>query len=270
MPVCLNLGLLPCSCLFSLCGFVAYWSLVPVACLVASVCFGGLFGCNHVWKHIFVIFGLLATCFSPLFLALHVRVSHIRLSMCHITFLALLLCDNMLGFLYACFVPSYLAFFICLNLYILVYLFMNVSLYVCLCLQAQVLPIISCGFTPIFVHEILSPFQELHLMAQVSSIFQYNGTTDNKSKSTVVLLGHPLLFDNMLSHPFVRFLSLFSPFMRFLCSFVISFTCLLALYFLFCCMYTLGVRAQIPKCKLKRAKCKQEDTSPKRAMFNRL
>ena len=130
------------ACLLKSRPFAMFLFVFPlwVCCLLV---FGAncLFGCIRplwwlVWKHIFVIFGLLATCFSPLFLALHVRVSHIRLSMCHITFLALLLCDNMLGFLYACFVPSYLAFFICLNLYILVYLFMNVSLYVCLCLQA--------------------------------------------------------------------------------------------------------------------------------------
>ena len=145
MPVCLNLGLLPCSCLFSLCGFVAYWSLVPVACLVASVPFGGLFGCNHVWKHIFVIFGLLATCFSPLCLALQVRLFHVSLYKCLITAYPSLLCDKMLSFLYACY-ACFVPFFWLLHLLAL--------LHPCLCLH-------TCVFVCLFVSSSLVPTYNL-------------------------------------------------------------------------------------------------------------
>ena len=49
MIVCLDLGLCHVLICFSLYGFVACWSLGPLACLVASTPFGDLFGCNHMW-----------------------------------------------------------------------------------------------------------------------------------------------------------------------------------------------------------------------------
>ena len=99
-------------------------------------------------------------------------------------------------------------------------------------------------------------------MARVSSILQSNGTTDTRSKSTYVLLGHPILFDNMFDCPFMCLTCLFTPvwisllMCLFACSlyfFVIPFACLLAALFV-CCMYmhgarTLGARAQPPRCK---------------------
>ena len=58
MLVCLGLGSLSCSCLFSLCGFVICWPL-GFTCLFGCIHpFGGLFGCNYIWEHIFMMFGL--------------------------------------------------------------------------------------------------------------------------------------------------------------------------------------------------------------------
>ena len=96
---------------------------------------------------------------------------------------------------YACFVPPCSGFFafVC----IFAYLFMCSCLCLCVWLfrhQSQSLPTISCRFTSFFVQEILSPFQEVCLMTNVSSILQSNGTTDTKSKPTFVLRGHLLLF----------------------------------------------------------------------------
>ena len=131
----------------------------------------------------------------------------------------------MLCFLYACFVPPRVGFlaFVC----IFVYMFIHVSLCACLCYQTWFLPMISCGFTSVFVHKISSPFYELCLMAHVSSILQYNGT--------------------LLVCPFVCFLSLFawlvylpSAFSASLLSLLL--VCWLCVFFVFC-MYTLGVRA---------------------------
>ena len=59
-------------------------------CLVASVPFGVLFRCSHVWEYIFMMFGLLAACLSLFGLALHVGVSHVSLSMCLLTCLPFL------------------------------------------------------------------------------------------------------------------------------------------------------------------------------------
>ena len=72
----------PCSPPFSLCRFVLVGLWGYFVCLVASVPFGGLFGCNHVWEYISVMFGLLATCLSILCLALHVKVSHVSPFVC--------------------------------------------------------------------------------------------------------------------------------------------------------------------------------------------
>ena len=123
-----------------------------------------------------------------------------------------------------------MASFVSLHFCILVYMFMNVSLYACSCHQALFLLIISCGFALVFVHKISSPFRKLCLVAHVSSILQYNGTLDIKSKPTFVLLGHPLFLYNMLVCPFVCLLLLVCPFVCFLCFFVISFAYLLALF----------------------------------------
>ena len=104
----------------------------------------------------------------------------------------------------------------CLHLCIFIYLFMYVSSCACLCHQAQFLPITSCQFTPIFVRQILSPFQELCSMAQISSVLQYNGTMDIKSKPTFVLLGHPLLLVCLITCLFAP-LSTFFPCLLVLC-----------------------------------------------------
>ena len=153
MLVCLDLGSLPCSCLFSICGFVACWSLGPLACLVASVPFGGLLGYNHVRGHIFMMFGLLASClFPPLFsLAcqgfscqpFYVPYNMFTLPLCVITcfasfVLALLALCHLLWLSLLCFHP-----------FIFAYMFMHVSLCACLCHQAQFLHTISCEFIPI-------------------------------------------------------------------------------------------------------------------------
>ena len=47
---------------------------------------------------------------------------------------------------------------------------------------------------------------------------------------------------------------------------IIPFTCLLATLFVFC-MYMLGARARLPGHEQQGQGCKQEDTSPKMAMF---
>ena len=118
------------------------------------------------------------------------------------------------------------------------------------------------------------------MMACVSSVLQYNGLTNTKSKPTFVLPGNRLLLNNM----FIFITCLFAPLCVCVCVFsflfaclpfyvlplflAISFACLLALCFFFCCMYMLGVRAQLLKWNLRRAKCKQKDASPNWAMFS--
>ena len=104
---------LPCSCLFSFCGFVLVDLWGHFVCFVVSVPFGGLFGCNHVGEYIFVMFGLLAACLSPLCLALQVRLFHVSLYKCLITAYPSLLCDKMLSFLYACYASCHLASITC-------------------------------------------------------------------------------------------------------------------------------------------------------------
>ena len=119
----------------------------------------------------------------------------------------------------------------------------------------------------------------LHVYAWVcvSSILQSNGTMDTWSKPTFILLGHHLLFDNMLVCPFIclacfvclclaLFVSMFfacSPYL--LCVFL---ACLLS--FVFClCIYTHGVwtfeaKGWPLRRKQKGQGCNQEDASPQR------
>ena len=84
-------------------------------------------------------------------------------------------------------------------------------------------------------------------MAHVSSILQSHGTMDTQSKPTFVLLGHPVLFDNMLFCSFVCLTCLFAPiwlsllvclFACFLYLFVIPFACywLLSLFVACTCL----------------------------------
>ena len=99
----------------------------------------------------------------------------------------------------------------------------------------------------------------LHVYAWVcvSSILQSNGTMDTQFKPTFVLLGHPLLFDNMfvcpcLSLPLIACLLACFPFTCF-------FACLLACFFCHC-MYTHGawtlwVRVRPPRPKQKGQGC---------------
>ena len=139
----------------------------------------------------------------------------------------------------------------------------------------------------------LAPFVSLHLSTLVYmsmheslcvfvlSIFQSHGTMDTQSKPTFFLLGHPLLFDNMLVYPFVCLTCLFAPI--WLSLLVCPFSCFLSSCFFAClvacflchCMYTLGARmlgarARFPRCKLKGQGCKEEDSNPKREIFSRL
>ena len=77
-------------------------------------------------------------------------------------------------------------------------------------------------------------------MAHVSSVFQYNGTTDKKSKPTFFHLRHPFLFLCLItclfaplhaSFPLLACLVCFLS-ASYTCFFAISFACLLALGFL--------------------------------------
>ena len=52
-----------------------------------------------------------------------------------------------------------------------------------------------------FAHLPTCSYMSLYLL--VSSILWSNGTMDTRSKPTFVLLGHPLLLDNMLVYPFI-------------------------------------------------------------------
>ena len=143
--------------------------------------FYGLFRCNLLWEYISCILGFLM-------LSLLVPYNMFSFPLCMITcFVAFVL-----AMLALCHLVWLSLFFLHLGNF--VYLFMHVTLCACFCYQALFLPTIMCRFTLVFVHEILSPFWELCLMAHMSSILQSNGTTDTKSKPTFVLLGHPFLF----------------------------------------------------------------------------
>ena len=104
---------------------------------------------------------------------------------------------------------------------------------------------------------------------------------DTSSKPTLVLLGHPLLFDNTFLCLSMCFTCLFSPVWHLFltCLYyafpsICLFACLMAC--LFClCMYThgartLGARVRPLRRRQKGQGCKQEDASPQSAMFSRL
>jgi len=112
----------------------------------------------------------------------------------------------------------------------------------------------------------------VHAWVCVSSILQFHGTMNTWSKPTFILLGHPLLFDNMFVCPYLALLLIACLLACFPST--CFFTCLLAC-FLCHCMYTLGawtlgVRVWPPRHKKNGQGCKQEDISPQRAMFSRL
>ena len=112
----------------------------------------------------------------------------------------------------------------------------------------------------------------VHAWVCVSSILQFHGTMNTRSKPTFILLGHPLLFDNMFVCPYLALLLIACLLACFPST--CFFTCLLAC-FLCHCMYTLGawtlgVRVWPPRHKKNGQGCKQEDISPQRAMFSRL
>ena len=72
----------------------------------------------------------------------------------------------------------------------------------------------------------------VHAWVRVLSILQSNGTMDTQSKPTFVLLGHPLLFDNVFVCLFECFTCLFAPLWHLLL------VCLLACFsfYLFLCL----------------------------------
>ena len=96
----------------------------------------------------------------------------------------------------------------------------------------------------------------------MSSVLQYNRTTNTKSKPTFFLLRHPFLFSCLIT-----------------CLLPL---CVLPLFlcYLFCLstgfVFSLLLHVHAwsndatSKCKFKRSKCKEEDASPKRVMFRRL
>ena len=135
------------------------------------------------------------------------------------------------------------------------------SLCLCLCLYVH-----ACVFVCLFVSSSLVPIHNLvrvhtrllymrsrvplwnFVWWHVLSVIQYNGTTDtilnlHLSLQETLFFLVTCLLDNMLVCPFVCFL----------CFFAFSFLCLLALCF-FWCIYTLGVRVQLLKCKIKRTR----------------
>ena len=193
MLVCLGLGSLPCSCLFSLCGFVICWSL-GFTCLFGCIHpFGGLFGCGYV-LHLHDVWACLLLAFFLFCLALHfscqpfgLPYNMLTLPLYVITCSLCFLCDILFGLL-------------CLFASLHVCLYVHANVFVCLFVSSSL--VLTCGFVQ--VHTRLctqnpESLQEFCLMAHVSSTLQYNGTLDTKSKPTFVLLGHPLLLDNMFA-----------------------------------------------------------------------
>ena len=132
---------------------------------------------------------------------------------------------------------------------------------------------LACFAPPIWLSLLLCIFASLHTCLHVhawvcvSSILQYNGTMDTRSKPTFVLLGHHLLFDNMFVCLFMWFNVCLLPVCHLLIACLLacfpptcSFACLLA-YFFCHCMYTrgawtLGVRVWPPRRKQKGQGCK--------------
>jgi len=89
----------------------------------------------------------------------------------------------------------------------------------------------------------LHAYLHVHAWVCVSSILQSNGTMDTWSKPTFVLLGHPLLFDNLFALSYawhalfaLIWLSLLLCSLHALpISFVSFFACLLTCFFVFAC-----------------------------------
>ena len=119
-----------------------------------------------------------------------------------------------------------------------------------------------CAALLAFLVSMLSLHACLHVHAWVcvSFILQSNGAMDIRSKPTFVLLGHPLLFDNMLLYPFhVLHMFVCSCLASLLAcslhalpiSFVCFFACPLACFFGHC-MYTHGVRTLGARAQLSR------------------
>ena len=106
-----------------------------------------------------MMFGLLASCLFLLCLALHVRVSHVSLSMCLITFYPSPLCDDMLCFLcarFACFVPPCLAFFaLFASLHLCLYV--HACVFVCLFVSSSLVPTYNLMQVHTCRHSILHP-----------------------------------------------------------------------------------------------------------------
>ena len=129
----------------------------------------------------------------------------------------------MLGFLYAyypCFVPSCLAFFVLFESWHLC-LLVHACVFLCLFVSLSLVP----TYDFVQVHTRLctqnpKSFSKHCLIPHVSSVLQSNGTTDTKSKSTFVLLGHPFLFVRLITclfAPLCVFFPFFALFLLFAC-----------------------------------------------------
>ena len=119
-----------------------------------------------------------------------------------------------------------------------------------------------CVLAYMFMHE------------SVSSTLQSSGAMDTQSKPKFVLLGHPILFQNMLFALSYAYHALFAPIWlslvvcslhAFPVSFVHFIACLLACFFCLC-MHTygeriLGARVQLPRHKQKGQGCKKKDAN---------
>jgi len=142
------------------------------------------------------------------------------------------------------------------------------------CVMLIYLPCLLCAARLAFfatLHLCMLAYMFIHEF--VSSILQSNGIMDTRSKPTLVLLGHLLLFDNMFVCPFMCSTCLITLIWHLLLAYLLTrfpsicfFACPLACFFCHC-MYTHGawtLRARVrpPKCKQKWQRCKQEDTSP--------
>ena len=92
----------------------------------------------------------------------------------------------------------------------------------------------------------------VHAWVYVSSIPQSHGTMDTRSKPTFVLLGHPLLFDNMFICPVWHLLlaCILACFPS-----ICFFACLLACFFCHC-MYTHG--AWTLRAGVQPSRCKEK------------
>ena len=90
--------------------------------------------------------------------------------------------------------------FLCFFAFLHVCLHVHARVLACLCYEASFL-LSRTSSHPSLIHKTSSPFWEFCLMACVSSILQSNGTMGIRSKPTFVLLGQPLLFDNMFVCP---------------------------------------------------------------------